>query len=218
MGQSTKPFQLETLERKKVEKFRREKKDVRIHKRLSALLWLNKGYAVEEVADLLEVCTRTINNWVDLYHQQGLEALCSLEYKGDPGWLSAAQLDQLKQEVATGRFKCATQVCDWVEQTFGRRFSPSGMRKVLVWLGCSFHKVSGFLFKADQEKQKEFIADYEQDKKKVQTESWRRYFIDGVGCVLPLSQSGSEAGGSMRPVSAVWRRDEGDQASVPLAR
>jgi hypothetical protein len=54
------------------------------------------------------------------------------------------------------------------------------MRKLLNRLGCSFHKVSGFLFKADQEKQKEFVAEYEQDKKKVQAEGWRRYFIDGV--------------------------------------
>jgi hypothetical protein len=54
------------------------------------------------------------------------------------------------------------------------------MRKLLKRLGCSFHKVSGFLFKADQEKQKEFVADYEQDKNKVQSEGWRRYFLDGV--------------------------------------
>jgi hypothetical protein len=54
------------------------------------------------------------------------------------------------------------------------------MRKLLKRLGCSFHKVSGFLFKADQDKQKEFIDEYEQDKKKVQTDGWRRYFIDGV--------------------------------------
>jgi transposase len=54
------------------------------------------------------------------------------------------------------------------------------MRKLLVRLGCSFHKVSGFLFKANQDKQKEFVAEYEQDKKKVETEHWRRYFVDGV--------------------------------------
>ena len=54
------------------------------------------------------------------------------------------------------------------------------MRKLLVRLGCSFHKASAFLFKADQEKQKEFVAQYEQDKGKAQTEQWRRYFIDGV--------------------------------------
>ena len=54
------------------------------------------------------------------------------------------------------------------------------MRKMLNRLGGSFHKVSGFLFKADQDQQKEFIAEYEQDKSKVQTEGWRRYFLDGV--------------------------------------
>src|SRR3954471_24178229 len=54
------------------------------------------------------------------------------------------------------------------------------MRKLLVRLGCSFHKVSGFLFKADQEKQKEFVAQYEQDKQKVRSDDSRRYFIDGV--------------------------------------
>jgi transposase len=54
------------------------------------------------------------------------------------------------------------------------------MRKLLTRLGCSFHKVSGFLFKADQDKQKEFVSEYEQDKGKVQADGWRRYFVDGV--------------------------------------
>jgi transposase len=54
------------------------------------------------------------------------------------------------------------------------------MRKLLKRLGCSFHKASSFLFKADPDKQKEFVADYEQDKKKVETDGWRRYFVDGV--------------------------------------
>jgi transposase len=54
------------------------------------------------------------------------------------------------------------------------------MRKLLKRLECTFHKVSGFLFKADQEKQKEFINDYDLDKQKVQTDGWRRYFLDGV--------------------------------------
>jgi transposase len=54
------------------------------------------------------------------------------------------------------------------------------MRKLLKRLGCSFHQVSGFLFKADPDKQQEFVKDYAQDKDKVQTDGWRRYFLDGV--------------------------------------
>ena len=85
MEQTTGQFSLATLLRKKVEKLRRNEKDARIHKRLSALLWLNKGYSAEEVADLLDVCPRTVKNWVALLQTGGLESLCSLDYQGDPG-------------------------------------------------------------------------------------------------------------------------------------
>jgi transposase len=180
MGPTTPTFTLDTLLRKKIEKLRRQEKDARLHKRLSTLLWLDKGYTPDEVADLLDVCPRTVKNWVALFQTKGLNALCTLDYHGDPGGLKPSQLDHLKREVATGRFKTAAQVCDWVEKTFGRRFSPSGMRKLLNRIGCSFHKVSGFLFKADQDKQKEFVQEYEHDKPKVQAQGGRRYFLDGV--------------------------------------
>jgi transposase len=85
MEQATEPFTLATLVRKKVEKLRRKEKDARIHKRLSALLWLNKGYSPDEVADLLDVCPRTVKNWVALFRAGGLQSLCSLDYQGDPG-------------------------------------------------------------------------------------------------------------------------------------
>jgi transposase len=78
-------FTLETLQRKKLEKLRRKEKDVRIHNRLSALLWLNQGLGLEQVAQLLDVCPRTIRNWLDLYQKGGTQTLCNLDYKGDPG-------------------------------------------------------------------------------------------------------------------------------------
>jgi transposase len=72
------------------------------------------------------------------------------------------------------------------------------MRKLLQRLGCSFHRVSGFLFKADPDQQQAFVADYEQDKQKVPTDGWRRYFLDGMhplyglevlfGCWLVVGQ------------------------------
>jgi transposase len=54
------------------------------------------------------------------------------------------------------------------------------MRKVLKRLGCSFHQVSGFLFKADPDKQKAFLQTYEGEKQTTQDEGGRRYFLDGV--------------------------------------
>ena len=54
------------------------------------------------------------------------------------------------------------------------------MRKLLKRMGCSFHKASAFLFKADRAKQEAFVADYERDKAAVPSRGGRRYFLDGV--------------------------------------
>lgn len=82
---ATAGFTCDTLLRKKIEKLRRKEKDVRVHNRLSTLLWLGQGQPLEQVAQLLGVCPRTIRNWLELYQRGGLEALRTLEYKGDPG-------------------------------------------------------------------------------------------------------------------------------------
>src|SRR3984893_14637580 len=180
MARLPQTFRLEPHARKKVEKRRAAEKDARLHQRLSALLWLDEGRTRDEVARLLGVHGRTIKNWLKLYLKGGLSALCTLSYKGDVGNLSVAQGQQLKAEVATGRFKCAAEAAAWVEATFGVTFTPAGMRKLLNRLGCTFHKSSGFLFKANREKQQEFLQDYEADKSKAKQEQLRRYFIDGV--------------------------------------
>jgi transposase len=78
-------FTLDTLTRKKIEKWRRKQKDARLHNRLSALLWLSQGRSLDEVAELLGVCPRTIGNWLQLYQRGGLDRLLTLDYQGDPG-------------------------------------------------------------------------------------------------------------------------------------
>lgn len=85
MTQTAVAFTLDTLTRKRVEKFRREEKDARIHSRLSALLWLADGRSSVEVASLLGLCARTVSGWLRLYLDEGLDALRTLRYKGDPG-------------------------------------------------------------------------------------------------------------------------------------
>jgi transposase len=46
---------------------------------------LDQGQSLDQVADLLGVCPRTVRNWLELYQGGGLEALRTLEYKGDLG-------------------------------------------------------------------------------------------------------------------------------------
>jgi hypothetical protein len=85
MAPATAPFSMTTLERKRVEKFRRKERDGRIRDRLAALLWLADGRPAAGVAALLGVYQRTVSNWQALYRAGGLDLLRRLDHQGDPG-------------------------------------------------------------------------------------------------------------------------------------
>jgi transposase len=120
---------------------------------------------------------RTVRNWLRLYRKKGLDALCTLHYQGDPGELTSSQAEQLKAEIQTSRFRCARQVREWIQATFGVAYSPSGTKRLLQRLGCSFHKSTGFLFKAQRDKQEAFVQKYEADRPP-EGEATRRSFVD----------------------------------------
>jgi transposase len=169
---------LEASVRKAVIARRHYAQDKRVANRLSALLWVDDGRTRQEVASLLGVSARQVRNWLRLFRNRGLDALCTLAFKGDPGKLRPAQVERLRQEVATGCFLAAGQICDWVLETFGVAYSARGMRNLLHRIGVSYHKATGFFWKADPDKQEEFLKTHERQKRQAGGQKTRRYFVD----------------------------------------
>lgn len=159
-------FSLDKKLRRKIDELLRSNMQAKIQKRLFALRWLDDGKSIEEVAALLYVSTRTVRDWLGIFRNKGFDALLVLQYKGDAGNLSASQIDQLKAEIATGRFHCARQVQKYLLETFQRVYSLSGTKRLLQRIGCSYHQVSGFLFKADRDKQQRFVDNYHANTRK----------------------------------------------------
>ena len=154
-------------------------RDARVLKRLLVLQYIDDGRARAEISKLLGVKQRTIRHWLQLFRARGLNGLATLHFHGDPGNLTATQIDQLKEEIATGRFHCARQVCGYLEDTFGVAYSLSGAKQLLQRIGCSFHQVSGFLFKADRDKQEAHLGVFHEQTAEAQAGGTRRYFVDG---------------------------------------
>jgi transposase len=157
---------------------RRSALDKRVAFRLSAILWSADGRTQEQIADLLGVTARQVRKWLQLYRTRGLNALCTLQHRGDPGKLRSSQVERLKAEVATGRFLTAQQICAWVEETFQVRYSPRGMRDLLHRIGVSYHKTTAFFWKANPDKQEEFLRTHERQKQQADGCKTRRYFVD----------------------------------------
>src|SRR3954447_10379712 len=155
-----KTIDLTPQQRKDLEERRRHAQDRRIYQRLSAVLWIDAGRTREEVAQLVGVSTRQVGQWLRIFRNKGLEPLCTSHYKGDPGRLRPAQIEQLRRQIATGVFHNAEQVRTWIETTFGVIYSATGVKELLRRIGASYHKVSGFFWKADVEEQKRFVRKY----------------------------------------------------------
>jgi transposase len=172
-----KTIQLTAQQRQEIDERRRQAQDRRVYQRLSAVLWSDAGRTREEVAELLGISTRQVGQWLRIFRNKGLDELCTLRYRGDPGRLSPAQVARLKEEIARGAFHNAEQVRTWIEEMFGVPYSVTGVKDLLRRIGASYHKVSGFFWKADVQKQREWVRKYRRHRREAGP-STRRYFVD----------------------------------------
>jgi transposase len=172
-----KTIQLTPRQRKVISDRRRQAQDRRVYQRLSAVLWSDDGRTREEIAQLTGVSIRQVGQWFRIFRNKGLDELCTLHYQGDPGRLGPAQLKRIRQEIEKGVFHNADQIRTWIEASFGVTYSASGVKDLLRRIGAGFHKVSGFFWKADVKKQKQFVRKYRRHKREAGPKT-RRYLVD----------------------------------------
>jgi transposase-like protein len=79
MSEQDTAFRLDPADRRQIEKLRKKEKDSRIYSRYLALLWLDDGKSVDEVAALLDRDPSTLRKWLKLYEKKGsTDSLISL--------------------------------------------------------------------------------------------------------------------------------------------
>src|SRR5262249_7622467 len=178
---ASKPIALTTEQRKAPERRRKETLDRRVYQRLTAVLAVAADKTREEVAELLGVSLSQLGEWLRIFRNEGLAALCEIHNKGDPGNLTASQIAQLKAQVSTGCFRNSNQIRHWVESTFGVCYSSTGIKDLLKRIGVSYHKVTGFLWKANPDKQHGFVKRVARHKRAAKgpgAPRTRRYYVD----------------------------------------
>jgi transposase len=184
-----KPIVLTPEQRREIERRCKATLDRRLYQRLTAVLAIAAGHTREAVAELLRVSLSQLGEWLRIFRNKGLDALCTLHYKGDAGNLTPGQVNQLKEKISTGCFRNTDQIRQWIEDTFHVRYSPSGVKGLLNRIGVSYHKVSGFLWKADPAEQHAFvqrIARHKREAKQADAPRARRYYVDACHPVWGL--------------------------------
>jgi transcriptional regulator with XRE-family HTH domain len=72
------PIVLTAEQRKEAERRRKKTLDRRIYQRLTVVLTVASGYTPEDIAHLLGVDLAQLSQWLLVFRNDGLEALCAL--------------------------------------------------------------------------------------------------------------------------------------------
>jgi transposase len=117
----------------------KQEKDHQIRPRLHALWLLHQGHAMKQVATLLGVHYRTIQEWVAWYRQGGIAEVRRHRHGGNHGGtkprLTAEQEAELKAEASAGRIRTIQDGVEWARETHQVVYTYWGMRWVFYRLG-----------------------------------------------------------------------------------
>ncbi|MCP4653352.1 MAG: IS630 family transposase [Candidatus Omnitrophica bacterium] len=151
-------IELSNTEKEQLEIQHKTERDRRVADRIKAVLLNTEGWSQKQIAQALRIRYETVQDHLNDYKK--LKKL-KPENGGSKSQLSFEQTEELIQHLETNTYLNAGFICAYVDQNFGVKFTVSGMTKWLLHNNFSYKKPKGTPAKADPEKQKEFIVQYQ---------------------------------------------------------
>ncbi len=126
-----------------------------------AMLLLDDGLSVPEVARLMYLDDDTVYQWHRLWTEGGAARLSEFGWKGSSPRLSSEQEAALVAVLTARLFTTTAEVIALVEERFAVGYSRSGMIKLLTRLGFEYRKPKALPRLPSVEVQEAFVAAYE---------------------------------------------------------
>lgn len=167
---------LNPIERNELINAHRKERDGKSRDRIKAILAYDDGYNYSEIARILLLDDATIGRHISDYLEMKKIKSCG---GGSVCKLTKNESDKLKAHLHETTYLYVKDICAYVENTFEKKYSVSGMTKWLHANGFRYKKPHAVPAKADRKRQEEFIAYYENLKKKVANKE-PIYFADSV--------------------------------------
>jgi transposase len=135
--------------------------DKRYADRVKTVYLLGKGWSVTKIAEALMMDRETVRNHFKRYRKGGLPALQKHEAGGSDAALDEAQRQALDLHLREHLYLTAKEIAHYVEQTWQVAYSESGMTQLLHRLGYVYKKPKLIPGKADADRQRAFVEQYQ---------------------------------------------------------
>lgn len=152
----------------------RQERDGRVRDRIKAVLAYDDGYTYAEIARILLLDDETIRRHIEGYF---LHKKLKLGQGGSRGHLNQIEAEQLRIHLEERTYLYVKDICAYVETTFQRSYSVSGMTKWLRANNFCYKKPHGVPAKACAQKQQVFMDEYQALKKSLGPKDVL-YFVD----------------------------------------
>lgn len=147
--------------------------------RIKTILLLNLGYLYSQITKILLLDDTTLRNYFKEYQKGGLELLVEDKYEGKASFLNSNQLKQLDFYLDKNLHNTVKEIIVFVKNRFNVLYSVEGMTNLLHKMGFTYKKTKIVPGKANQERQIEFIKQYEELKKTKENDDVI-LFLDGT--------------------------------------
>jgi transposase len=154
----------------------RQERDKRICDRIKAVLAYDDGYNYTEIAKILLLDDETIRRHIKDYQRE--QKLATMN-GGSESKLTDNESRALVEHLQEVTYLYVKDICQYVKQMYGKKYSISGLTKWLHANHFCYKKPHAVPAKANKEKQEQFVRYYNRLKKKV-GENEPIYFADSV--------------------------------------
>jgi transposase len=149
---------LDDAERARLKIQHKQERDGRVRDRIKAVLLHDKGWSCKQIAEALLISDDAVR-----IHIQDYDAAKKLrpESGGSQEKLSAKQSQQLETHLLKHTYLYVKDIVAYVKITFGIEYTAHGLRNWLQRHHFSYKKPAVVPGKANEQQQKEWIAEYE---------------------------------------------------------
>jgi transposase len=156
----------------------RHERDGRVKDRMKVVLLRDDGWSYASIAEALFLSEEGVRQQLIDYVESDGKKL-KPENGGTTSPLNEAQTLELVQHLEAHLYVKASDICAYVLNTYGVRYTVSGMTDWLKDHKFTFHQPCGVPAKANAEAQEKFVAEYEKLKRDLPDDD-HILFMDGV--------------------------------------
>lgn len=172
-------IKLTQTEREELKQLHRNCRKKRFADKLKAILLLDNGFSCVEVGQILLLDDDTVRKYRNQYLSHGANSLLEDNNKGSLPYLSDVELSSLDKHLEEYTYSDSKGIIDWIKREFGISYTPSGINSLLKRIGFVYKKPVLTPCKVNEEKQEEFVREYQDIKRNLSKED-QIYFVDGV--------------------------------------